>query len=380
MSFDLKLGDARTQKVFNLYVMQEDDPDPRFGTALKTLKLDFNDLYHKQKSDSTDYFVKENTDNFASVVYNSETSIAHVEIRFSRDVEPDIQVVSKGTGDNEWVLDNFYVADITPPVNVTKYDYSNGLSFGDYRARKVLFSNNFSEIVDKGVTKSWHKSAFFGSKAVLDNGAARVTSEEHIFTYGTHSWALYGAVEFTKGVTYKMSFDLRLGDNNADRTFNLYVMTENGDPRFGDIKKTLTLDYMDYTNLVTANTDGFASVNYSTQSDWTHVEIIFTADSARNTNIVSKCRGENNWLIDNVKFEEVVYMCKQHTDGNRDGVCDRCGRKIVVEKNYSNGISFENYKVLNTLYDNDFSKSVNKGIVEVWEKSPFYGSTASLSN
>ena len=379
MSFDLKLGDARTQKVFNLYIMQEDDPDPRFGSVLNTLKLDFNDLYLEKKSGQTDYFVKENTNQFASVKYDSKTRTAHIEIRFTRTVEPDIQVVSKGTGDNEWVLDNIYVADITPPVNVTKYDYTNGISLDQYVSKNEVFYNDFSEDVNKGVIKSWHKSAFFGSEAVLDGGAARLTSKEHLFTYGPHTWGFYGGLSLAKGATYKMSFDLKLGDNDANRTFNLYVMSENGDPRFSNVEKTLTLNYMDYKNLVTQNTNNFASVTYSSSSDWAHIEIVFTTDKNQNTEIVSRCRGTNNWLIDNVKFEEVSLVCQEHVDNNGDGICDSCGRKIIAEKDYFNGIDFANYETVSTLFENDFEENVDKGVTKEWEKSAFFGSTASLS-
>ncbi len=380
MSFDMKLGDARTQKVFNLYLMQEDDPDPRFGTALKTLTLDFNDLYQKKQSGDSTYFVKENTDNWASVVYNSKTRTAHVEIRFSRNVEPDIQVVSKGTGDNEWVFDNFYVADITPSVNVSKCNYSNGVDFSAYRARLTVFTNDFSTSVDAGVTQSWQKSAYFDSKAELLDGMAHLTSSEHLFVYGMHTWGQYGGVRFEKGSTYKMSFDLKLGDNDANRTFNLYTMTENGDPRFGNVQKTLTLNFMDYQNLVTTNTDNFASVNYNKDTDVAHIEILFTADTVRDTCVVSKSRGENNWLIDNVVVEEVVYVCDVHVDDNGDGVCDRCGQQIVAEKDYSNGISFENYSTVSTLFENDFSEDANKGVTAAWHKSAFFDSTATLED
>ena len=83
-------------------------------------------------------------------------------------------------------------------------------------------------------------------------------------------------------------------------------MTENGDPRFGDIVKTLTLDFGDLKNPVTTNTDNFASVKYNSQTQTMHIEILYTTDTSVNTDIVSRCSGANNWLIDNMKFEKVT--------------------------------------------------------------------------
>ena len=380
VSFDLKLGDARTQKVFNLYVMKDTDPDPRFGTPIYTLKMDFSDLYRQPQDGEEAYFVKENTDSFASVKYDSETRTAHVEIRFKRSSNAGIVVVSKGMGDNEWLLDNFYVADITPPVNVTTYDYDNGIRFDNYEIKSVLFENDFSEDANLGVVNEWQRSAFHGSEVTLEDGLARLISSEHLFVWGKHSWGQYGGFGFTAGATYKMSFDLRLGDNNGNRIFQLYVMTENGDPRYSDPYETLTLNLMDFKNLVTKNTDDFASVIYSKESDWIHIEILFTAHSEKNTMVVSTCRGDNNWLIDNVKFEEVSLICPGHQDENTDSICDLCGRELVADQDYDNGVTFENYQSIETVFENDFSEIVDKGVTEAWHKSSFYGSTAVLED
>ena len=380
MSFDLKLGDARTQKKFNLYVMRETDPDPRFGAAQNTFIMDFADLYREQEADEDDYFVKENTDSFASVKYDSKTRIAHVEIRFKRYDDTGIVVVSKGMGDNEWLLDNFYIADITPPINVAKYDYDNGISFDNYETKSITFSNDFSEELNKGVTQAWHKSAFCGSEAELSEGVARLTSDEHLFTWGMHSWGMYGSVAFTKGAVYKMSFDLQLGNSIANRDFELFVTTENGDPRFGDVQKKLTLNFMDFKKLVTENTDSFASVRYSKDSDWAHIEILFTADTKANTLVVARNRGDNNWLIDNLEIAEVRKLCTGHIDKNADGVCDLCGRTMFAEKNYDNGVTFENYTSVATVFENDFAESVDKGVTQPWHKSSFFGSNAALED
>ena len=380
VSFDLKLGDARTQKVFNVYVMQDTDPDPRFGTPIYTLTMDFADLYRPMTEGEENYFVKENTYGFASVKYNSETRIAHVELRFKRSGNTGIVVVSKGMGDNEWLLDNFYVADITPPVNVETQDYDNGIRFDDYESKSILFENDFAEDVNKGVVNEWQRSAFHGSEVTLEDGAARMISTEHLFVWGKHSWGQYGGFGFTAGATYKMSFDLRLGDNNGNRIFQLYVMTENGDPRYSDPYKTLTLNLMDFKKLVTKNTDDFASVVYSKESDWIHIEILFTAHSEKNTMVVSTCRGDNNWLLDNVKFEEVSLICPGHQDENADSICDLCGRELVADQDYDNGVVFENYQAVETVLENDFSETVDKGVTEAWHKSSFYGSTAVLED
>ena len=380
MSFDLKLGDARTQKVFNLYVMQETDSDPRFGTAQNTLIMDFSDLYREQEADEDNYFVKENTDSFASVKYDSKTRIAHVEIRFKRYDDTGLVVVSKGVGDNEWLLDNFYIADITPPINVTKYDYDNGINFEGYETKNIVFSNDFSEELNKGVTQVWHKSAFYGSMAELSEGAARLTSDEHLFTWGMHNWGMYGSVAFTKGATYKMSFDLQLGNNLANRDFELFVITENGDPRYGDVQKTLALNFTDFKKLVTENTDNFASVRYSKDSDWAHIEILFTADTKANTLVVARNRGDNNWLIDNLEIAEVRKVCTGHIDRNADSVCDLCGRTMYAEKDFDNGVKFESYTSVATVFENDFAENVDKGVTQPWHKSSFLDSTAVLED
>ena len=58
-SFDLKLGAADANKTFNLYIAKEGD-DPRFGTVVKTLTLNFADINN---------FVTENTDYSATLDY-----------------------------------------------------------------------------------------------------------------------------------------------------------------------------------------------------------------------------------------------------------------------------------------------------------------------
>ena len=380
MSFDVKLGDARTQKVFNVYVMKDTDPDPRFGTPIYTLTMDFTDLYRPMNEGEENYFVKENTNGFASVKYNSETRIAHVELRFKRSGSTGIVVVSKGMGDNEWLFDNFYIADITPPVKVETQDYDNGIRFDDYEVKSVLFENDFAEDANKGVVNEWQRSAFHGSEVTLEEGMARLISPEHLFVWGKHSWGQYGGFGFTAGATYKMSFDLRLGNNNANRIFQLYVMTENGDPRYSDAYKTLTLDLMDFEKLVTKNTDDFASVVYSKEEDLIHIEILFTAHAEKNTIVVSTCRGDNNWLIDNVKFEEVSRICPGHQDENGDNVCDLCGRELIADQDYTNGVIFEGYEAVETVLENDFAENADKGVTQAWHKSAFYGPTALLED
>ena len=380
MSFDVKLGDARTQKVFNVYVMKDTDPDPRFGTPIYTLTMDFTDLYRPMNEGEENYFVKENTNGFASVKYNSETRIAHVELRFKRSGNTGIVVVSKGMGDNEWLFDNFYIADITPPVKVETQDYDNGIRFDDYEVKSVLFENDFAEDANKGVVNEWQRSAFHGSEVTLEEGMARLISPEHLFVWGKHSWGQYGGFGFTAGATYKMSFDLRLGNNNANRIFQLYVMTENGDPRYSDAYKTLTLDLMDFEKLVTKNTDDFALVVYSKEEDLIHIEILFTAHAEKNTIVVSTCRGDNNWLIDNVKFEEVSRICPGHQDENGDNVCDLCGRELIADQDYTNGVIFEGYEAVETVLENDFAENADKGVTQAWHKSAFYGPTALLED
>ena len=289
-SFDLKLGTVDANKTFNLYVMTENG-DPRFGNIVKTLTLNFEDF--------TD-LVTENTDNFAHVTYNKSTHTAHIEILYTTDTSVNTDIVSKCAGDNNWLIDNLVFR------NMEK-DYDNGVDFSDYTVTETKFENDFSESATKGVTAAWHKSPFQDSNAVLDEGWARVTSSEHVFVYGAHTWAYYGAVDLGKyGETYKTSFDLKLGSEDANKIFNLYVMTENGDPRFGDIVKTLTLDFGDLKNPVTTNTDNFASVKYNSQTQTMHIEILYTTDTSVNTDIVSRCSGANNWLIDNMKFEKVT--------------------------------------------------------------------------
>ncbi len=143
---------------------------------------------------------------------------------------------------------------------------------------------------DKGVTADWHKSAFFESTPSLMDGWVRVASSEHLFVYGGHAYGNYGGVSLNKGTTYKVSFDLKLGEAEANKTFNLYVMTEKtgADPRFGDIKKTLTLNFADVENLVTANSDNFAHVAYTVSSGTAHIEAVFETDGAANTDIIAK--------------------------------------------------------------------------------------------
>ena len=186
-------------------------------------------------------------------------------------------------------------------------DYSNGVTFDGFESTGTAFENDFSEDANKGVDQAWEKSAFNGSTASLQDGWVRITSNEHVFVFGGHTWGNFGSVSFAKDAYYKVSFDLKLGSDSANRTFNLYVMTENGDPRFGDIVKTLTLNYKDFKNFVTTNTDSFASVTYTAETHTAHIEILFKTDASLNTDIVSRCVGQNDWLMDNLKIETCIY-------------------------------------------------------------------------
>ena len=289
MSFDLKLGDATANKTFNLYVMTEKSgEDPRFGNVVKTLTLNFADI---------DNFVTTNTDNFASVVYDGRTHIAHIELLFTTDAAANTNVVSKCSGTNNWLLDNLKVEKIGAPLS-----YDNGISFDEYTVESVLIENDFSESVDNGASRT----GFYGSTAVLEDGWVRLTSTEHLFTFGRHTWAIFGGVDMAKGTTYKMSFDMKLGDSTAAKTFCLYVMQDaENDPRFGTVVKTLNLNFSDIENLVVTNTDSFASVVYDGKTGIAHIEILFTTDGTVNTEVVSKYSGTNNWLLDNLTFQEV---------------------------------------------------------------------------
>ncbi len=380
MNFKLKLGDARTKTVFNLYVQQEDNQDVREGTALRTLTLDFADLYREAEEGESNYFVKENTDDFASVVYDSETRIAHVEIRFKKNVTPNIQVVSKVSGDNEWLIDQLNIMDVTPKVTIEKIDYDNGVRFDNYDTKAVVFENDFSESVDKDVDAEWERTAYFGSEAELVDGMASITSNEGLFAYGTHRWGMFGAVSFGKGLTYKMSFDLRLADDNNNRKFALYLMEDNGHIyQEGKALKELLIDFSDYKKLVLKNTDNFASVQYDKETNMTHIEILFTAPENGNVEVVSFKRGYNHFYMDNLRVEQVGIHCESHVDENGDASCDICEAPIVQEKDYDNGVVI-NVIDVNTLFENDFSQDVNKGITQEWHKKAFFGSNAELSN
>ena len=160
----------------------------------------------------------------------------------------------------------------------------------------------YSESVDKDAART----GYYGSTAVLEDGWLRLTSTEHLFVFGRHTWAIFGGVDMAKNTEYKVSFDLKLGAVDANKTFNLYVMKENGDPRFGSIVNTLTLNFADIANLATANTGNFASVTYQAETGIAHIEVLFTTDTALNTQLCSRCNGTNNWLIDNLKVEKIV--------------------------------------------------------------------------
>ena len=330
VSFDLMLGDEDASRIFNLQVTTEGE-DPRYGTVEKTVKLNFADF---------DNFVTENTDNFASVTYNAETHTAHVTVLFETSSEKNTLLVARQEGMNDWYLDNLLIqkmqfvcpghadansdgiCDIcgTQIVAGNDTDYSNGVTFDGFVSTGTTFENDFSGDVNKGVDQAWEQSAFFGSTAALQDGWARVTSTEHLFVYGGHTWAFYGGVSFDNDAYYKVSFDLKLGSDDANHTFNLYVMTENGDPRFGDIVKTLTLNFEDFENFVTTNTDSFASVTYTAATHTAHIEILFKTDASKNTDIVSRCAGDNDWLMDNLKIETM--------------------EEVQAEQDYSNGVTF----------------------------------------
>ena len=337
MSFDLKLGDGAASETFNLYLMEDAGNDPRFGTVRKTLTLNFTDVEN---------LAAVNTDNFASVVYDSQSQIAHIEAMFTTSADVNTEVVSKCSGTNNWLLDNLVFEKMIPNA-----DYDNGISFAEEVVEAVIYDNDYSESADKGSGRT----GFNGSTAVLENGWARVTSNEHIFTLGRHTWGIYGSMDMAKATEYKVSFDLKLGDTDANKTFTLYVMNEisGADPRWGTVAKTLTLNFADLANLVTTNTDDFASVTYTAATKIAHIEILFTTDAAVNTQIVSRCNGTNNWLLDNLKCEKVGQI-----------------------KNYDNGISFADKEVETVIYDNDYSENVDKGS----GRTGFNGSTAVLED
>ena len=120
-----------------------------------------------------------------------------------------------------------------------------------------------------------------------------------------------------KNTTYKASFDLKLGDQDANKTFVVYVAKENGDPRFGTAMKTLELNFDDIKNFVTNNTDDFASVTYNGETQLAHIELLFTTDETVNTQLVSCCSGQNNWLLDNVSFKQVILTDSLSQGGSR---------------------------------------------------------------
>lgn len=289
-SFDLKLGNTDANRIFNLYVMNENG-DPRYGSVVKTLTLNFADL-------ST--LVTENTDDFAAVTYSAKTRTAHIEVVFTTDETVNTNLVAKSAGTNNWLLDNICFT----KGGVAK-SFDNGISFDSYTAESTLLENDFSQDVNKGVTQAWHKSAFYGSTATLEDGWARLTSSEHLFVFGGHTYGNYGGISFTMGTSYKVCFDLKLGDTTSNKRFDLYVMTENGDPRFGTVCNTLSLDFEDIDHFVIENTDQFASVTYNGKTGIAHIEILFTADSTLKTQIVSRNSGNNNWLLDNIVFQSV---------------------------------------------------------------------------
>ena len=340
MSLNLKQGSDDCNDVFNLYVMTENG-DPRYGNIVNTLSLDFS---NNRK------MVTQNTNDFASVSFDYLTGVVHIEALFTADSSANTQIVSRCAGTNNWLLD-----DLTFEKVIENVDYDNGVVHEGNIPASTTLANDFSENVDKGAENG--RTAYFGSTAALDNGWARITSSEHIFTYGGHAWGMFGGIILAKGATYQTSFDLKLGDKNANHTFTVYVMTENGDARFGNVVKTLTLNFADLKNFVTENTDNFAAVTYDAASQTAHVELEYTTDETAYTNIVSRCAGTNNWLLDNLKFV-----------------------KLMPNVDYSNGISFEEYQIQFVKFDNDFSEDINKGVDQAWERSPFVGSTATLQD
>ena len=86
------------------------------------------------------------------------------------------------------------------------------------------------------------------------------------------------------------------------------------------IVKTLTLNFEDFENFVTTNTDSFASVTYTAATHTAHIEILFKTDASKNTDIVSRCAGDNDWLMDNLKIETM--------------------EEVQAEQDYSNGVTF----------------------------------------
>ncbi len=332
VAFDLKPGDADANKIFNLYVTTMSASSPYAGTAYKTLTLNFADFTN---------FVTANTDDFAHVTYNAATDTAHINVYFRADATANTILIAKCAGTNNWLLDNLVVKNVA--INCTEHvdadsdsvcdscgteiivqNYDNGVEIAVMDV-STKFANDFSENANKGVTQTWHKSSFFGSTAALEDGWARITSEEHIFVYGSHSWGSYGGVGFTKGTYYTVDFDLKLGSEQSNKVFNLYVMTENGDSRDGTVVKTLTLNFANIENFVTTNTDGCARVTYDGKTGIAHVKLLFQANADINTQIVAKSVGSNNWLLDNLCFKEVQPVCDAHTDTDNDDVCDVCG-------------------------------------------------------
>ena len=292
VSLDLQKGAPDANDVFNLYVMTENG-DPRFGTVVSTLTLNFGD---------TANLVTTNTGNCAWVTYKVDTKTAHIELILTADASVNTLLVAKSNGTNNWLLDNLKMEEVVPAAQ----DYDNGVSLEGYTVQSTLFENDFAENYDKGVDAAWKKSAFNGSTPALEDGKLRLTSTEHLFVYGMHAWGQYGGVGFAKGKTYKVSLDLQKGAPDANDVFNLYVMTENGDPRFGTVVSTLTLNFGDTANLVTTNTGNCAWVTYKVDTKTAHIELILTADASVNTLLVAKSNGTNNWLLDNLKIEEVA--------------------------------------------------------------------------
>ena len=86
--------------------------------------------------------------------------------------------------------------------NKTPVDYDNGVVRAPYTVDQVLLENDFSKELDPGCTKEYQKSAYYGCEASLEDGWLHLTSSEHLFVFGSHTWGAYGGIRFEVGKTY----------------------------------------------------------------------------------------------------------------------------------------------------------------------------------
>ena len=113
--------------------------------------------------------------------------------------------------------------------------------------------------------------------------------------------------------------------------------------------KTLTLDFSDIKNFVKVNTDNFAHVTYDVTTNIAHIDAVFQTDASKNTLMVSRSKGTNNWLLDNMVISEVA-MNEEAT-------------------NYDNGVDLSRYGVTGELYSNDYSEGAKSNVsLSSWNK------------